>query len=64
MQITIDLDEHLLTEAAQYANQKTHEAVIILALQKLIETHQPHDLRALRGKVKIEPSYDYKSLRE
>ncbi len=64
MQITIDLNENLLADAAQCMHRKTHAEIITIALQMLIETHQPHDLRELRGKVKINPDYDYKTMRE
>jgi hypothetical protein len=51
----------LLTNAAQYADKKTHEEVITIALQTFIEIHQR---RELRGKIKINPDYDYKTMRK
>ena len=58
MQTNIDIDENLLKEIIRYTNKKTYEEAITIALQTFVKTQQRHDLRELRGKVKINPEYD------
>ena len=64
MQTTINIDESLLQEIVQYTNKKTYEDAVTIALQTFVKTQQRHDLRELRGKIKMSPEYDYKAMRE
>lgn len=63
MQATIQLDDTLFQEAAHYAHAQNPSEVIAQALRMFIRQHKKHDLRELRGKVKLAPDYDYKALR-
>lgn len=63
MQATIQLDDRLFQDAARYAGVRSPDEVITQALRLFVRQHQKHDLRELRGKVKLAPDYDYKALR-
>jgi len=63
MQATIQLDDKLFQEAARYANTQNPNQVITYALQKLVQQQKKHDIRELRGKIKLDPEYDYKAMR-
>lgn len=63
MRTNIVLDEKLLKEALRYAHVSTKRELIDLALREFVEHHRRKDIRDLKGKVKIDDEYDYKSLR-
>jgi Arc/MetJ family transcription regulator len=64
MQTTIELDDELFQQAAHYAHVQNPSELITYALQVLIQQQQQkHDIRELRGKIKLNPDYDYKALR-
>jgi Arc/MetJ family transcription regulator len=60
----IVLDEKLVAEAFRYTSATTKKDLIDLALREFIENHRRKDIRDLKGKVKINKDYDYKSLRK
>lgn len=64
MRTNIVLNEDLVNEAFHYANVSTKRELVDLALREFIENHKRRDIRQLRGKVKLDPNYDYKVLRE
>ena len=51
MQATIELDDALFQEAAQYAHVQNPNEVITYVLQMFIQ-QQKHDIRELRGKIR------------
>jgi Arc/MetJ family transcription regulator len=63
MRTNIVLDEQLVQEAFRYAHVSTKKELIDLALREFVENHRRKDVRDLKGKVKIDDKYDYKSLR-
>ena len=63
MRTNIVLDEELVKTAFQYANVHTKRELVHLALEEFVAGHARKDIRELRGKVKLDPSYDYKVLR-
>jgi Arc/MetJ family transcription regulator len=64
MRTNIEIDDDLLNEAFKYADVKTKRELVALGLKEFIENHRRKDLRELKGKVKISPDYNYKSMRE
>jgi Arc/MetJ family transcription regulator len=64
MRTNIVLNETLVKEAFHYAKVSTKRELIDLALREFIENHKRRNISDLRGKVKLNPDYDYKSLRE
>lgn len=64
MRTNIVLNETLVKEAFHYAKVSTKRELVDLALREFIENHKRRNIRDLRGKVKLNPDYDYKSLRE
>jgi Arc/MetJ family transcription regulator len=64
MRTNIVINEKLVKEAFRYAKVKTKRDLIDLVLREYVANHSRKDLQELKGKVKIEPSYDYKALRE
>lgn len=63
MRTNIVLDEKLVKEAFRYAHVSTKKELIDLALREYVENHRRKDIRDLRGKVKIDDKYNYKSSR-
>lgn len=64
MRTNIVLDEELVDEAFRYAGVRTKRELVDLALREFVENHRRRDVRELRGKVNMDPDYDYKALRE
>ena len=64
MRTNIDLDNELVEQAFHYAQVNSKPELVHLALQEFVENHQRKDVRKLIGKVKIDPDYDYKTLRQ
>lgn len=64
MRTNIVLDDALVEEAFGYAGVKTKRELVDLALREFVANHKRRDIRELRGKVLIDPEYDYKKLRE
>lgn len=66
MRTNIVLDEGLINEAFKFAPAPVHTKrdLVMLALKEFVENHKRRDLRNLRGKVKLDEQYNYKTLRE
>ncbi len=64
MRTNIVLDEELVDEAFRYADVTTKRELVDLALREFVANHRRRDVRELRGKVKLAPTYDHKALRE
>jgi Arc/MetJ family transcription regulator len=64
MQITLNLDESLLSEALQLTNLSTQEELVNLALQELIRSRRRKNLLDLAGKIQFAEDFDHKDLRE
>ncbi len=62
MRITVNLPSETLNEAQTLYKLKTRTAVLILALQRLIDAKKVEDLRLLRGKLRLD--IDLKTLRK
>jgi Arc/MetJ family transcription regulator len=63
MRTNIVLDDALVKEAFRHASVKTKRELVDLALREFVATRKRRDLRELVGKVKLDPSYDYKKAR-
>ncbi len=63
MRTNIVLNPVLVSEAFRYASVKTKKDLIDLALREFVRQHKRTDVRALRGKGLIDPSYNYRSAR-
>ena len=63
MRTNIMLDDKLVQEAFRYASVTTKRELINVALREFVQNHRRRDIRELRGKVKVDPDYDYKALR-
>jgi Arc/MetJ family transcription regulator len=64
MRTNIVLDEQLVEEALRYVGVRTKRELVDLALREFVENHKRRDMRELRGKIKFQPGYDHKRLRE
>ena len=64
MQITLNLDESLVSEAFQLTNLTTRDELINLALRELIKSRRKKNLLDLTGQIQFVPNFDHKDLRE
>ncbi|MEB3214829.1 MAG: type II toxin-antitoxin system VapB family antitoxin [Nostocales cyanobacterium 94392] len=64
MQITLNLDESLLSEALELTNLSTQEELINLALQELVRSRRQKNLLDLAGQIQFTEDFDHKALRE
>jgi len=64
MQITLNLDDALLDEAAKLTNLASQEALVNLALQEFVQSHRQKNLLDLAGQIQLVPDFDHKTLRE
>lgn len=64
MQITLDLDESLLSEALQLTNLSTQEELVNLALRELVRSRRRKNLLDLAGQIQFTEDFDHKALRE
>jgi Arc/MetJ family transcription regulator len=64
MQITLNLDESLLSEALQLTKISTQEELVNLALQELVRSRRKKNLLDLAGQIQFTEDFDYKALRE
>ena len=62
MQITLDLDEALFTEALQLTNLTTQEDLIHLAVLELVRSRKKN-LLDLAGQIQFLPDFDHKAMR-
>jgi Arc/MetJ family transcription regulator len=60
MQITLDLDEALFTEALQLTNLTTQEDIIHLAVVELVRSRKKKNLLDLAGQIKFVADFDHK----
>lgn len=63
MRTNIVLDDGLVKEALRYAQVRTKRELVDLALREFVAARKRKDLRELVGKVKLDPTYDYKKAR-
>lgn len=63
MRTNIVLDDRLVKEAFKLADVKTKKDLIDLALREFVQQRKRADIRNLRGKGLISPSYDYRAAR-
>jgi Arc/MetJ family transcription regulator len=63
MQITLNLDESLLSEALQLTKISTQEELVNLALQELVRSRRKKNLLDLAGQIQFTEDFDYKALR-
>ncbi len=61
MRTTLDLPDGLLAEAQKACGAKTKTMTVVMALQQLVNAAKIEELRALRGKVRLD--VDLKALR-
>lgn len=59
----IELDVDLLAEASRLTGIRTKRALVHEGLQALVEAKRRRPLSSLRGKIRFDPSYDYKTAR-
>ena len=59
----IVLDDSLVKEAFKHAPVKTKRELVDLALREFVAARKRRDLRELFGKIKLDPSYNYKKAR-
>jgi Arc/MetJ family transcription regulator len=64
MQITLNIDESLVSEALQLTSLTTQEDLIKLALQELIRSRRKKNLLDLAGQIQFTPDFNHKDLRE
>ena len=64
MQITLDLDEALFTEALQLTNLTTQEDIIRLAVLELVRSRKKKNLLDLAGQIQFSPNFHNKSMRD
>lgn len=63
MQITLNLDEALFTEALQLTNLTTQEDLIYLAVLELVRSRKKN-LLDLAGQIQFLPDFDHKAMRD
>ena len=63
VRITIELDVELLAEASRLTGIRTKRTLVHDGLQTLVAARRRRSLSALRGKIRFDPSYDYKAAR-
>ncbi len=61
MRTNIVLNDTLVKEALQYADVRTKKDLIDLALREFVRQRKRADIRELRGKGLIDPTYDHRA---
>lgn len=64
MEVTLNLDESLLSEAFHLTNLTNQEELINLALQELVRSRHKKNLLDLAGQIQFTEDFDHKDLRE
>jgi Arc/MetJ family transcription regulator len=64
MQVTLNLDDALLTEAFELTNLTNQEELLSLALQEFVRLRRKKNLLDLAGQIQFAPDFDHKVLRE
>jgi Arc/MetJ family transcription regulator len=62
MQITLDLDESLLSEALQLTSLTTQQELVNLALRELVRSRRKKNLLDLAGQIEFAEDFDHKTL--
>lgn len=60
----IELDEDLLAEAQRLTGIRTKRILVHEGLLALVNARRRRSLAGLRGKIRFDPTYDYKAARE
>jgi Arc/MetJ family transcription regulator len=63
MRTNVVIDDELMEEALKISKVKTKKELIHRALEEFIRNRKRLDLKEIRGKIKFDDEYDYKSLR-
>ncbi len=63
MRTNLALDDELVKKAFHFTQVNTHQELIHLALQELVQNHQRKNLFELAGQIDFQENYDYQSLR-
>ena len=63
MRTQIILDEGLVAEAMRYANVKTWQELVDLALREVVAARRPEAIAKLFGNIQIDPAYDRRPMR-
>ena len=63
MRTNIVLDDKLVEKAMKLANIRTKKELVNKALEEYVKMLQKKNLLDLKGKIKFEDGYDYKSMR-
>jgi Arc/MetJ family transcription regulator len=64
MQITLNLDDALLSEAFQLTNLANQEELVHLALQEFVRSHSKKNLLDLARQIQFSEDFGHKALRE
>ena len=59
----IVLNDDLVSEAIKYSPVKTKREIVEIALTEFVENHKRKNIKDLKGKIKFNDKYDYKSMR-
>ncbi len=59
----IEIDADLLAEASRLTGVRVKRLLVQQGLQALVDAKRRRPLSAIRGKVRFDPSYDYKAAR-
>jgi Arc/MetJ family transcription regulator len=60
----IELDADLLAEASRLTGIRVKRVLVQQGLQALVDAKRRRPLSAIRGKIRFDPSYDYKAARQ
>ncbi|HVT89687.1 MAG TPA: type II toxin-antitoxin system VapB family antitoxin [Tepidisphaeraceae bacterium] len=63
MRTNIVLDDELVKKAFKCTGAKTKKELVDQALRELVRQNKRADIRELRGKGMLDPTYDYKAAR-
>lgn len=63
MRTNIVIDDKLLEEAMKLTNIKTKKELVNTALKEFVENLKRKNIKELKGKIKFNDDYDYKSMR-
>lgn len=63
MRTNIDIDDDLMDRAMEASGKRTKRETVNEALELLVRLRAQEGIRALRGKIEWDDSYDYKEMR-
>ncbi|MDN5849750.1 MAG: type II toxin-antitoxin system VapB family antitoxin [Nitrococcus sp.] len=64
MRTNIVLDDDLIAQALRLSKARSKRELVHLALKEFVENHQRKEVLELVGKVRIDPDYNHKRLRQ